>query len=128
MNEFAQRLILKVRVLARYLVLRRQLAEIARQIDALSIADQRALLVHATRELQVSQRQSREAASTNTAFARARTDNPRVRLIGIAQWMTSAFRETEDSEHQELQNLHRQMMRSFRLLRQATGVVASSAA
>ena len=127
MNELVQRSVLRMRVLGRYLVLRRQLAEIRRSVDALSVADQRALIAHATREMQISQRQSREAESTNAAFSRARTGNPRVRLIGVAQWLTSAFRETEDSEFGEIQELHRQLMRTFRLLRQATGFATSAA-
>jgi hypothetical protein len=127
MNELVQRSVLRMRVLGRYLVLRRQLAEIRRSVDALSVADQRALIAHATREMQISQRQSREAESTNAAFNRARTGNPRVRLIGVAQWLTSAFRETEESEFGEIQELHRQLMRTFRLLREATGFATSAA-
>jgi hypothetical protein len=127
MIEMVQRTMLRIRVLGRYMVLRRQLAEIRRSIDALSTADQRALIAHASRELQLSQHQSREAETTNAAFDRARTGNPRVRLIGIAQWLTSAFRETEHSEHGGIQELHRQLMRTFRLLREATGYVTSAA-
>lgn len=127
MNEIVQRTLLRLRVLGRYLVLRRQLADIRRQIDGLSTADQRALVAHANRELQISQRQSREAESTNAAFARARTGNPRVRLIGVAQWLVSAFRETEQSPHGEMQELHRQLMRTFRLLRESAGPVTSAA-
>lgn len=127
MNDLVQRTLLRLRVLGRYLVLRRQLADIRRQIGGLSTADQRALIAHANRELQISQRQSREAESTNAAFARARTGNPRVRLIGVAQWLVSAFRETEQSPHGEMQELHRQLMRTFRLLRESAGPVTSAA-
>jgi hypothetical protein len=127
MSDVVQRTLLRLRVLGRYLVLRRQLADIRRQIDGLSTADQRALIAHANRELQISQRQSREAESTNAAFARARTGNPRVRLIGVAQWLVSAFRETEQSPHGEMQELHRQLMRTFRLLRESAGPVTSAA-
>jgi hypothetical protein len=127
MNDLVQRMLLRLRILGRYLVLRRQLADIRRQIDGLSTADQRALVAHANRELQISQRQSREAESTNAAFARARTGNPRVRLIGVAQWLVSAFRETEQSPHGEMQELHRQLMRTFRLLRESAGPVTSAA-
>ena len=127
MSEIVQRTMLRMRVLGRYLVLRRQLAEIRRNIDALSTADQRALIAHAAREMQLSERQSRDAESTNAAFGRARTGNPRVRLIGIAQWLTSAFRESEQSDHGEMQELHRQLKRAFRLLREATGHLSSAA-
>jgi hypothetical protein len=96
-------------------------------MDALSSADQRALLSHAQREMQVSQRQSRDAESTNTAFTRTRTANPRVRLIGMAQWVTSAYRETEQSPFGEMQELNRQLKRSMRLLREATGYATNAA-
>lgn len=127
MNDIVQRTLLKMRVLGRYLVLRRQLAEMRRQLDALSSADQRAVIAHVTREMQISQRQARDAESTNVAFARARTGNPRVRVIGMAQWLTSAFRETEQSPHGELQDLHRQLMRTLRMLRENTGYATSAA-
>jgi hypothetical protein len=126
-NDIVQRTLLKMRVLGRYLVLRRQLAEMRRQLDALSSADQRAVIAHVTREMQISQRQARDAESTNVAFARARTGNPRVRVIGLAQWLTSAFRETEQSPHGELQDLHRQLMRTLRMLRESTGYATSAA-
>ena len=77
--------------------------------------------------MQLSQRQARDAETTNAAFARARTGNPRVRLIGIAQWLTSRFRETEQSPHGEMQELNRQLERSMRLLREATGYATSAA-
>jgi hypothetical protein len=127
MGDFVQRAVLRMRVLGRYLVLRRQLAEMRRQIDGLSGADQRAVIAHVAREMQISQRQARDAESTNAAFARARTGNPRVRVIGMAQWLTSAFRETEQSPHGELQELHRQLMRTMRLLRETTGYLSSAA-
>jgi hypothetical protein len=127
MNEFVQRTVVRIRVLGRYLVLRRQLAEVRRGLNTLSTADQRALLAHAQREMQLSQRQARDAETTNAAFARARTGNPRVRLIGIAQWLTSAYRETEQSPHGEMQELNRQLKRAMRLLREATGYATSAA-
>jgi hypothetical protein len=127
MNDFVQRTMVRIRVLGRYMVLRRQLAEVRRAMDGLSTADQRALLSHAQREMQVSQRQSRDAESTNAAFARTRTANPRVRLIGIAQWVTSAYRETEQSPFGEMQELNRQLKRSMRLLREATGYATNAA-
>jgi hypothetical protein len=127
MNDIMQRALLKLRVLGRFLVLRRQLAEIRRQLDALSSADQRAVVAHVAREMQISQRQARDAESTNVAFGRARTGNPRVRVIGMAQWLTSAFRETEQSPHPALQDMHRQLMRTLRMLRETTGYATSAA-
>jgi hypothetical protein len=125
--DFAQRFFSRVGVFTRYVVLRRQLAEIARSMEALNVADRRALTAHTAREFDLSMRQSREASTTNAGFARARSGNARVRLVGIAQWLTSAFRETEDSPFSEMQDLHRQLMRTMRLLRESAGGVPSIA-
>lgn len=122
MSEFATRFVNRVRGFARYVVLRRQIAGIARAVDGLNVADRRALIAHTMRELELSLRQSREASTTNAAFARARADNPRVRLVGMGQWIASAFRETEHSPFGEMQELHRQVMRLMRLLRESSVV------
>jgi hypothetical protein len=117
--EFAAQFVNRIRAFARYIVVRRQLAAIARAIDGLNLADRRALIAHTTRELEISLRQSREASTTNAAFIRARADNPRVRLVGMGQWLTSAFRESEQSSYGEMQELHRQVMRMIRILRES---------
>ncbi len=122
MSEFATRFVNRVRGFARYVVLRRQIAGIARAVDGLNVADRRALIAHTMRELELSLRQSREASTTNAAFARARADNPRVRLVGMGQWIASAFRETEHAPFGEMQELHRQVMRLMRLLRESSVV------
>lgn len=123
----AQRMMLRVNGLARYLVLRRQLSEISRQVGRLSLADQRALGVHVHREYELSARQSREASTTNAGFARARSPNARVRLLGMAQWITSAYRETEQAQYAELADLHRQLARLMRILRQSAGDLVRAA-
>lgn len=123
----AQRMMLRVNGLARYMVLRRQLAEIARGVSRLSTADQRALAVHVHREFELSARQSREASTTNAGFARSRSTNARVRLLGMAQWITSAFRETEQAEYPEMTDIHRQIMRMMRMLRQTAGSLVNAA-
>jgi hypothetical protein len=123
----AQRMMLRVNGLARYMVLRRQLAEIARGVSRLSTADQRALAVHVHREFELSARQSREASTTNAGFARSRSSNARVRLLGMAQWITSAFRETEQAEYPEMTDIHRQIMRLMRMLRQTAGGLVNAA-
>jgi hypothetical protein len=123
----AQRMMLRVNGLARYMVLRRQLAEVARGVSRLSTADQRALAVHVHREFELSARQSREASTTNAGFARSRSSNARVRLLGMAQWITSAFRETEQAEYPEMTDIHRQIMRLMRILRQTAGGLVNAA-
>lgn len=119
MKAVAQRVFERLSLVARFLVLRRQLAEVVRNIEPLNLPDRRLLHAHVCRELDISARESRDASTTNAAFARARSDNSRLRVLGIAQWIASAYRETEDSEHGEMQDLHRQLMRTLRLLRES---------
>jgi hypothetical protein len=45
----------------------------------------------------------------------------------MAQWVTSAYRETEQSPFGEMQELNRQLKRSMRLLREATGYATNAA-
>ena len=97
MKETAQRIFARMSLVARYLVLRRQLAEVVRVIETLNTPDRRLLHAHACRELDISARESRDAGTTNAAFARARSDNSRLRVLGIGQWLASALRETISS-------------------------------
>ena len=127
MKEFVSNLYSRVAVTARYLLLRRQLAEIVRAIEPLNVADRKLLQIHVTREMEISARESRESSTTNAAFARARSDNSRLRVLGIAQWIASAFRETESSPHAEIQDMHRQLMRTLRLLKESLPAAAATA-
>lgn len=127
MSDFANNLFQRFGSFARYVVVRRQLSEIARLIDTLSTSERRTLVTHAAREIELSSKESREASTTNAGFIRARSENSKVRIIGISQWIASAFRETEFSPHNEMQDLHRQIMRLMRLLKENT-VAGSRAA
>lgn len=126
MKAFVSNLYSRIAVTARYLLLRRQLAEIVRAIEPLNVADRKLLQIHVTREMEISARESREASTTNAAFARARSDNSRLRVLGIAQWIASAFRETESSPHGEIQDMHRQLMRTLRLLKESLPAAAAA--
>ena len=119
MKAAAQRVFERFSLVARYLVLRRQLAEVVRMVEPLNVPDRRLLHAHVCRELDISARESRDSGTTNAAFQRARSDNSRLRVLGIAQWIASAFRETEESPHGEFQDLHRQLSRTLRLLRES---------
>ena len=55
-------------------------------------------------------------------FTRVRSDNPQVKLRGIALWLTVAYYETKDSKYGEVQNLHRQLMRTLRILKESAPV------
>jgi hypothetical protein len=41
-----------------------------------------------------------------------------VKLRGIALWLTVAYHETKDSQYGEVQNLHRHLMRTLRVLKE----------
>ena len=54
-------------------------------------------------------------------FERARSDNPQVRMRGIALWMAVVYHETKDAEHGAMANLHRQVLRLLRVIKDAAG-------
>jgi len=57
-------------------------------------------------------------SGTDIGLERLRSDNLQVRLRGVALWLTVAFHETKDSPFGEQQELHRQVMRSLRSLKE----------
>lgn len=119
LNErFIKPTIVKLQVILRYFALRKQLAEIQRHIDQLSLADRRALYTHVRRELDSSNTQQREPTYLQTCLLRARASNPKVRLVGISQWLVGVFQETEGNEASELHDLHRNVMRVIRQLKE----------
>ncbi|MFO0042203.1 MAG: hypothetical protein ACK55W_09725 [Pseudomonadota bacterium] len=113
---------IRLRALIRFLVVRRQLAEVRRRIDALSGADLRSVVTQVSRDLQVPERGVTTARSTDAAFSRVRAVSARVRVLGIAQWLVAAIHETAPSPHAELQDLHRQVLRTVRRLRESGGL------
>jgi hypothetical protein len=58
-------------------------------------------------------------SGTDIGLERLRSDNVQVRLRGVALWLTVAYHETKDSPFAEQQELHRQVMRSLRTLKEA---------
>lgn len=57
-------------------------------------------------------------SGTDIGLERLRSDNLQVRLRGIALWLAVAYHETKDSPFGEQQELHRQLMRSLRSLKE----------
>lgn len=57
-------------------------------------------------------------SGADTGLARARSDNPQVRLRGIALWLAVIFHETRDSEHVQIAAIHRQVLRVLRQLKE----------
>lgn len=57
-------------------------------------------------------------SGTDIGLERLRSDNLQVRLRGAALWLAVAYHETKDSPFGEQQELHRQLMRSLRSLKE----------
>ena len=128
------RIVSRLIALSRSIQLNRQFREIQREIDSLPLATRRQLAALAVKEFSSASQcefphlygtpgetQGIEAAwgkGAEVGFTRVRSDNPHVKLRGIALWLTVAYFETKDSQYGEAQNLHRQLMRTLRVLRE----------
>jgi len=55
---------------------------------------------------------------TAIGFERMKSDSMQVRLRGLALWLTVTFHETKDSPFAEQRELHRQVMRTLRTLKE----------
>ncbi len=58
-------------------------------------------------------------SGTAIGFERVKSDNLQVRLRGLALWLTVSFHETKDSQFADQRELHRQVMRTLRTLKEA---------
>jgi len=58
-------------------------------------------------------------SGADIGLERMRSDNLQVRLRGVALWLTVVYHETRDSPFAEQQELHRQVMRALRTLKEA---------
>lgn len=126
MATFVDRVVQRSKVLLRYFVLRRQLAEVSRAIDRLSPVERRLLADGIARELNALKQELRDAAAAE-GYARLRSENPHLKLRGIAQWISAVHRETEESSYDELRDLHRQVARLSRVLREERQATAGRA-
>jgi hypothetical protein len=116
--------VIRLLVLARYLMLARQSREIRRIAEALPVTAQRAVGQLAMSEIRNAARlpsphlYGSEAGdryqpwgdATQQAFARAQSRTPQLKLRGLALWLAVAFHETRDSNHASLQGLHREIL------------------
>jgi hypothetical protein len=121
--------------LARYLTLRNQLRELEKAIGGLSLDQRRALYALAQKEFtnaaacsvphlyssENSERYSPWGNGTTIALERVRSDNLPLKLRGIALWLAIAYHETKDVPYSEMQDMHRAVMRSVRMLRESVG-------
>ena len=128
------RIVTRIIALSRSIQLNRQFREIEKNIAELPLAGRRQLAAIAMREFATAakcdvphlygtpeneQRYQPWGTGTDLGFARVRSDNPQVKLRGIALWLTVAYYETKDSKYGEVQNLHRHLMRTLRILKES---------
>jgi len=120
--------------LSRAVQLRRQFREINRALEQLAPTARRQLAAIALREFANASRSEFPhlyatppeekyrpwGSGTDIGLERLRSENLQVRLRGVALWLTVAFHETKDSPFGEQQELHRQVMRSLRMLKETT--------
>jgi len=127
------RIVSRLLALSRSIQLNRQFREIQREMDTLPLATRRQLAALAVKEFSTASQcefphlygtpgetQGVEAwgKGADVGFTRVRSENPHIKLRGIALWLTVAYFETKDSEYGESQNLHRQLMRTLRVLKE----------
>ncbi|MCB1601324.1 MAG: hypothetical protein R3F18_12695 [Lysobacterales bacterium] len=124
--------------LARYLTLRNQLKDLEKAITGLSLDQKRALAALTQKEFanaaaasvphlyssENPERYSPWGNGTAIALDRIKSDNLPLKLRGIALWLAVAYHETKDVPYSEMQDMHRAVMRTMRLLKESAGNVA----
>jgi hypothetical protein len=128
------RIVTRLIALTRSIQLNRQFRDVERMIAELPLSSRRQLAALAMKEFANAakcefphlygtppEQTSLEpwGKGTEVGFNRAKSSNPVVKLHGIALWLTVAYHETRDSKSNDLQNLHRQLMRTLRLLKES---------
>jgi len=126
--QFVTRLI----ALSRAVQLRRQFREINKTLEELAPPVRRQLAAIALREFANAsksefphlyatppdEKYKAWGSGADIGLERLRSDNLQVRLRGVALWLTVVFHETKDSAFSEQQELHRQVMRALRTLKE----------
>ncbi|MBK8066995.1 MAG: hypothetical protein IPK27_05025 [Rhodanobacteraceae bacterium] len=121
--------------LARYLTLRSQLKDLEKAIQGLSLDQRRALYALSQKEFanaaasavphlyssENPERYSPWGNGTAIAIERVKSDNVPLKLRGIALWLAVAYHETKDLPYSEMQDMHRAVMRSVRMLKESVG-------
>ena len=139
------RIVNRIIALTRSIQLNRQFKEVEKSISDLPMATRRQLAAIAMREFAVAAKSEAPhmygsvdqgpryqpwGNGTDIGYARMRGDNEHLRLRGIALWLTVAYYETKQSESGDMQELHRHLMRTLRVLKEALppGEAAAAAA
>ncbi len=129
------KIVFRTLALARYLTLRNQLRELEKAISSLSLDQRRALYALSQKEFanaaacsvphlyssENAERYSPWGNGTAIALDRIKSDNLPLKLRGIALWLAIAYHETKDVPYSEMQDMHRAVMRSVRMLRESVG-------
>lgn len=136
------RIVTRIIALTRSIQLSRQFREIEKAISNLPLAARRQLAAIAMREfasaakcefphlygtVDQGQRYQPWGNGTDIGYARLKADNPHLQLRGIALWLTVAYYETKESAYGDMQELHRHLMRTLRVLKESMPAVADSA-
>jgi len=129
------KLVFRTLALARYLTLRKQLKDLEKAIGTLSVDQKRALFALSQKEFASAaaaavphlyssenpERYSPWGNATTIALERIKSDNLPLKLRGIALWLAVAYHETKDVPYSEMQDMHRAVQRTIRLLRESVG-------
>lgn len=133
------RIVTRLIATSRAVRLAREFREIKRAIDTLSNPARQKLALLTLRELAQAgrcefphlygtppeQRYALWGNGTVTGMTRARSDNPQVRLRGVALWLAVTFHETRESEQSQLAALHRQVLGVLRQLKNSVPASAT---
>jgi hypothetical protein len=135
------RIVTRLIVLSRSIQLNRQFREIEKSIAELPVVARRQLASLAMKEFAMAAkcefphlygtpesepRYQPWGSGTDLGFSRVKSDNPQVKLRGIALWLTVAYHETKDSKYGEIQELHRHLMRTLRILKESAPPVEAN--
>lgn len=129
------KLVFRTLALARYLTLRNQLKDLEKAISHLSLDQRRALYALSQKEFanaaasavphlyssENPERYSPWGNGTAIALDRIKSDNLPLKLRGIALWLAVAYHETKDVPYGEMQDMHRNVLRTVRLLKESVG-------
>ncbi|HZP64820.1 MAG TPA: hypothetical protein VFB32_00805 [Rudaea sp.] len=137
---YQMRIVTRLIALTRSIQLNRQFREIERTIAELPMATRRQLAAIAMREFATAskcefphlygtpeheQRYQPWGSGTDLGYSRVKSDNPQLKLRGIALWLTVAYHETKDSKYGDVQELHRHLMRTLRILKESAPTEAN---
>lgn len=126
------RLVTRIVAKSRAIRLARQLRDIEAAVNALPVGARRQLALLAMKEFANAsrcefphlygsppeQKYLPWGGGTDIGHERARSDNPQVRMRGIALWLAVAFHETREASTTDLQMLHRGLLRVMRQLKE----------